>query len=179
MVDLREKVEDDRGLIKKIQLAIPGYRGYRQKEDLRIADRLLREQLADGLGIAVRDLERSRDNLVEAKELDLLEKASKLINQAQAAENRLRHAEQGYTGISPDYRIQQAQLNQMYEWDLGLIYNIDNVKGAAENLKGATASNDKAGIDKAIDFAMDSLEKFDEIFSKRREALAGLIVTEG
>ena len=48
-VDLRTKVEDDRGLIKKIQLCIPGFRGYRQKEDLRLADSLLRQQIADEL----------------------------------------------------------------------------------------------------------------------------------
>lgn len=37
-MDLRSKVEDDRGMLTKIQLGIPGFRGYRQKEDLRIAD---------------------------------------------------------------------------------------------------------------------------------------------
>ena len=49
MTDLRDKVESDRGIIKMIQLVIPGYRGYRIKEDLRIADRLLREELANRL----------------------------------------------------------------------------------------------------------------------------------
>ena len=46
MVDLRSKVEDDRGLLKKIELLIPGFRGYREREDLRAADSLLRQQLA-------------------------------------------------------------------------------------------------------------------------------------
>ena len=53
MTDLRNKVEEDRGLLKKIQLGIPGFRGYRQKEDLRIADSLLRMQVADLLRSAV------------------------------------------------------------------------------------------------------------------------------
>ena len=53
MTDLRDKVKDDRGLIKMIQLVIPGYRGYRIKEDLRIADRLLREELANRLTVAI------------------------------------------------------------------------------------------------------------------------------
>ncbi|MBU4189406.1 MAG: hypothetical protein KJ886_00210, partial [Candidatus Thermoplasmatota archaeon] len=47
--DLRKKVEEDRGMLKKIELAIPGFRGYRKREDLRIADSLLRAQLADRL----------------------------------------------------------------------------------------------------------------------------------
>ena len=35
MPDIRQKVEEDRGLIKKIQLMVPGYRGYRLKDDIR------------------------------------------------------------------------------------------------------------------------------------------------
>jgi len=40
MTDLRTKVEEDRGLLKKIELFLPGFRGYRKKEDLRAADSL-------------------------------------------------------------------------------------------------------------------------------------------
>ena len=57
MTDFRDRVNADRGLIKTVQLAIPGYRGYRKKEDLRIADRLLREELANRLSVVITDLE--------------------------------------------------------------------------------------------------------------------------
>ncbi len=178
MTDLRQKVEDDRGLLKKIQLVIPGFKGYREKEDLRIADRLLREQLADKLGHAVKDLEASRDNLVSSNEVECLDDIGKLINLTSAAMNKIRHAEQGYTGISPDYRIQQGQLYNMYDWDLSLIYNIDNVKGASEKLKSATSSSNKDDACKGIDIAKEALNKFEELFEKRREAIAGLLAVE-
>jgi len=42
MPDIRERVEEDKGILKKIQSFIPGFRGYRRKEDLRDADRMLR-----------------------------------------------------------------------------------------------------------------------------------------
>lgn len=48
-IDLRKKVKEDRGLLKELELAIPGFKGYREREDLRIADSLLRAQLADKL----------------------------------------------------------------------------------------------------------------------------------
>ena len=40
--DIRGTVEDNRGLLKKIQIIVPGFSGYREKEDLRAADELLR-----------------------------------------------------------------------------------------------------------------------------------------
>ena len=178
MTDLRQKVEDDRGLLKKIQLVIPGFQGYREKEDLRIADRLLREQLADKLGHAVKNLETSRDNLASSNEIECLDDVGKLINITSAAMNKVRHAGQGYTGVSPDYRIQQGQLYDMYDWDLSLIYYIDNVKGASEKLKNATSSSDKDEACKGIDLAKEALEKFEELFEKRREAVVGLLVLE-
>ena len=64
MVDLRTKVEDDRGLLKKIELIIPGFRGYRLREDLRIADRLLREALVRELEIAANNYEEVRSGLI-------------------------------------------------------------------------------------------------------------------
>lgn len=176
MTDIRQKVEDDRGLLKKIQLAIPGFRGYREREDLRAADRLLREQLADRLGMAVRDLEISRDNLAHNNDILWLDKVGKLVNDTTAAQNKLRHAEQGYTGVSPDYRINQEQLNRMYDWDLSLLYNIDNVKGGAEKLKSATSSNNDEEIEKGLMIVKEALFKFDELFSQRREAIAGLLI---
>ena len=44
--DIRNDVEDNRSILKKIQLLVPGFSGYRQKEDIRIADQLLRSQVS-------------------------------------------------------------------------------------------------------------------------------------
>ncbi len=176
MTDIRQKVEDDRGLLKKIQLVIPGFKGYREREDLRIADRLLREQLANRFAMAIRDLEISRDNLASNNDIQWLDKIGKLVNDTTAAQSKLRHAEQGYTGVSPDYRIEQAQLYRMYDWDLSLLYNIDNVKGGAEKLKAASSSNNDEEIEKGMIIVKEALNKFDELFSQRREAIAGLLI---
>lgn len=73
MVDLRERVEEERGLIKNIQLAIPGFRGYRKREDIRIADSLLRIQLADLIKRGILgNLIRTREILSRSLELSLV-----------------------------------------------------------------------------------------------------------
>src|SRR5206468_3131520 len=63
MPDIRDRVEQDRGLLKKIQLVIPGYAGYRRREDIRAADNLLRIQLANQLKGVRGDLEDIRDQM--------------------------------------------------------------------------------------------------------------------
>jgi DNA repair exonuclease SbcCD ATPase subunit len=176
MVDLRKKVEEDRGLIKKIELLIPGFRGYRKREDLRIADSLLRSQLADRIRNVRRAIESCRESLTKSTELEFLEDAGGLVNQIAMIEEKIRHAEQGYTGVSPDYRIEEDELNRLYEWDLSLIGHIEELDMSATLLQHAVHSDDKQSMRLEIDTINEKLQGFVEVFEKRREAIAGLVV---
>ena len=174
MVDLRDKVKEDRGLLKKVELAIPGFRGYRKREDLRIADSLLRKQLADKLKSVLTNIEQSRETLTRKMEIDMLEDVRRLVNQAQVIEGKVRHAEQGYTGVSADYRIEESELNQLYEWDLGLIAHINELKNSATMFQNAINTGNKENMRNEMDSLNEKLLAFQDLFERRREAIAGL-----
>ena len=177
MVDLREKVEEDRGLIKKIELAIPGFRGYRLREDARIADSLLRKQLADKLGDVRVILEDARSQLAKAMALDVIDDVGDLINLIRTVEERVRHAEQGYTGISADYRLNEDELHALYEYDLHLIDGVNTLRDLATRVRnGATHGGDE--LKKAIMDMRNGIRDFENVFSKRIEKIAGLGVFE-
>ncbi len=171
--DLRTKVESDRGLVKQIELAIPGFRGYRVREDLRVADSLLRKQLADRISHVKDRFETVREGIIKGMQLALIEDVKNISNNFHTIENRIRHAEQGYTGISPDFKVMENELNQMYEMDLSLIANVQ----AMAALVGAM--NSKI-IDGKPELAQDLAEmknellNFSQTFDGRREAFAGL-----
>ncbi len=177
MTDFRDKVNADRGLMKMVQLAIPGYRGYRKKEDLRIADRLLREELANRFSVVETALEGARKTIIKKNELRLIEDAGELVTRAGTCKERLLHAEQGYTGISPDYRIQEPQLNQMYEWDLGLLDLIEDLQNTANLLREKASSVTEADMTVELERALLAIENYEKIFDLRREYLAGLVLT--
>jgi hypothetical protein len=178
MADLREKVKEDRGLLKKIEMAIPGFRGYRKREDLRIADSVLRRQLADKLRTVGRDMEQCREGLTKKMEMTLIEDAGKLVSQLYATEGKMRHAEQGYTGVSADYRIEEDELNKLYEWDLSLISHIDNLTSGVNMLQEAINSGDANAMSNNISNLNRSIREFNELFEQRRDAIAGLGVGE-
>ena len=179
MVDLRTKVEEDRGLIKKIELIIPGFRGYRFREDLRIADRLLREVLVRDLKVAANNFEEVRGELSRRQELNVLEDAARLVSKINMLMEKIRHAEQGYTGISPDHKINIPELNQMYEWDLGLLGHIDNLNNISGNLKRSISIMDGKKWADEISNSLDALKNFEHILEHRRAAFAGLELREG
>lgn len=172
--DLRKKVEEDRGMLKKIELAIPGFRGYRKREDLRIADSLLRAQLADRLKNVGAQVEQCRQDLVKGMELEYLEDAARLVNNIQKTENRVRHAEQGYSGISRDFRIEEKELNRLYEWDLRLLEDIDKIRGEVTSLQSAITAQNKAELPTRLRSAVSTIQEFNTVFDKRIEVIGGV-----
>lgn len=175
MSDLRDKVQEDRGLIKKIELAIPGFRGYRKREDLRAADNMLRSQLANRLGEAKDQVKKCRKTLSKQMELDLLEDVSGVINNLQMTESKLRHAEQGYSGISADFRIEEEELNKLYEWDLGLIQNIDKILSQVESLKEVISRKDNNQTLSSLEDIQSVIDEFNNLFSKRIETIQNAV----
>ncbi|MBC7081769.1 MAG: hypothetical protein H5T44_05975 [Thermoplasmatales archaeon] len=169
MVDIRERIEEDRGVLKKIQLIIPGYEGYRRREDIRKADNLLRNQLADKLKIARNDIEGVRRNLVYKYETRNLEKIGDLLNYFQKIDGQLRHAEHGYSGISPAIRIEEEELNKLYEFDYSMAKIIEGIINEAKKMRSV---KEEEMLDE-IERIREMLGEFEKTFKMRMVYITG------
>jgi hypothetical protein len=174
MTDLRMRVEEERGLIKRLQLKLPGYKGYRRKEDLRIADSLLRNQLYKRLGHVEEDATKLRQRLAEDMELEKLNDIKGLISDIQVYRNRVRHATQEYSGISADFRVLEGELNQLYLYDLGLFDSADRLDDLLDKL-GLDPGSDK--FKKRVGLVREEVRKMNESFDMRMETISGLVVS--
>jgi hypothetical protein len=119
--DIRQTVEDNRGSLKKLQLIIPGLRGYRQREDVRVSDELLRNQMADRLDHAKSNLEALRKQMASGNDFTNLTTLGSLIWQVQAISGQVRHAQQGYSGWVAPIQIQEDKLNKLYDYDYDFV----------------------------------------------------------
>src|SRR5438309_2121105 len=125
MPDIRDRVEQDRGLLKKIQLVIPGYAGYRRREDIRAADNLLRIQLANQLKGVRGDLEDIRDQMAMDGKVQGLQSIGNAIFTIEGLEAKVRHAEGGYSGLSATIQIKETELDKLYEYDYAMLDSLD------------------------------------------------------
>jgi hypothetical protein len=173
MPDLRQKVEEDRGLLKKIQLAIPGYRGYRQREDIRAADDILRIQLSERLGRARAEVEKCRKSLVDAMLTDQLDRLGQLVNKFKAVEGEVRHSEGGYTGFSTQIKIEQPELDQLYEYDYNMINYLLNIEQGILPLRGAIDAENGGAIKNEIANLRTRLDDFETTFKARIKRITG------
>ncbi|MEW5936221.1 MAG: hypothetical protein AB1665_00150 [Candidatus Thermoplasmatota archaeon] len=141
MSDIRDRVAEDRGLLKRIQLHIPGFAGYRRREDMRQADSILRIQVAERLRGARERMEKVRGTLSDNYLVKALEPLGGAIFEAQEMEGMIRHGEQGYSGISWAIRVEEPELNKLYEFDLSLLEGVAALDSKVDQL---TASPDLA-----------------------------------
>jgi hypothetical protein len=119
--DVRQQVEANRGIAKKLELLIPGLRGYRNKEDIRVSDELLRNQVADRLDKVRDNLQQLRKQIASSGDFTNLTNVGSLITQVQTLSGEVRHAGQGYAGWVAPIQITDDKLNKLYDYDYSFV----------------------------------------------------------
>ncbi|MGD2250657.1 MAG: hypothetical protein PVF58_19855 [Candidatus Methanofastidiosia archaeon] len=119
-------------LLEKLELVIPGFKGYKEKELRREEDKALRMRL-------VRALEDLKYDIVGMEEeypddLEKVKTAETLLGRIQKLEDTIEHADYGYAGFFDLNHIDEEKLDEIYEHDLAMFDLIDNVNGE-ENLE--------------------------------------------
>ena len=172
MVDIQERVAEDRRFLKKLELAIPGFRGYRKREDRRIADSLLRKQVADGLGECTKIAMEMRETVASQMELDLIKDAGNLVNRLDALESKVRHAEQGYSGISPDIKLLEKEIENLYEFDYSLITGVEKLRNLLNSAKDSLVLGDIASYNAQLNAINSRIKDFLSNFNRRIEIIS-------
>lgn len=174
--DIRGKMEESRDNFKKLELLIPGLRGYRQREDVRVADELLRNQMADRLDCARASLESLRRKVVGAGDYSSLGQVGSAISQLQALSGEVRHAQQGYSGFVAPIKIDQSKLEELYSYDYSFVSAVVNLEAAAGKLDStydpASSSALLGGLSELAKMISDARAKW----SIRLEAVEGILV---
>lgn len=174
MPDIRDKVEDDRGLLKKIQLIVPGFRGYRIREDLRDSDRMLRAEIAKRLAQQRAQLEDVRKALVRGNPMSkALEDIGGTISAMKRVEGEIQHAEVGYSGIAADVRFKQDEIYQLYDYDNSILESIAFIDQALVQIPSLVRSGNDADLRTSINTVMDRVTGLEERFKRRKATITG------
>ena len=142
--DIRNQVNASRGPQKNLELLIPGLRNYRKLEDLRVADDMLRNQVADKLDAAKANLEGIRKQMASAGDFTNLTNVGSLISQLQQMAGEVRHAEQGYSGWVASVTIDQNRLNQLYDYDYDFVASAFALVAATASPKDSASATSPA-----------------------------------
>ncbi|WP_461866920.1 hypothetical protein [Thermococcus sp.] len=157
-------------IFEKIELLVPGFHGYKQKELLREDDRLIRGKVAELLGQAKRELERAlqRCAMVGCPQLMAIENLRK---KTMMLEGRIKHAEAGYRGYFDRIKFKEDELRKLIEYDANMIEDAQAILEEAKAISAAVANPQQLGM--AVLNLEDKLNELESVISNRMSFVVG------
>lgn len=174
--DIRQQVDESRGFQKKLELLIPGLRGYRTLEDLRVSDELLRNQVADKLDQSKANLETLRKTIVMANDFTNVSTVGSLIFQIQQISGEVRHAQQGYSGFVATISINADRLNKLYEYDYAFVSSAVQMQSLTSPQNLVYDPTNASSIQTKLSVVNSALIDFKSKWTVRMEAIENILV---
>lgn len=174
--DIRQQVVDSRGIIKKLELKIPGFKAYRSGDDLRAADSLLRKQISQKLEGALSSLQSLRSSLVSQGKFQGLTQIGHAISVIQQLDGALLHGQQGYSGISPAIRIDDASLNLLYQYDLDLVSAAEDIQEKCD-FNSVGQNQDASALTAIFQEIIAATGKLNSTWSQRMATIEGIKIS--
>ncbi|NPV07227.1 MAG: hypothetical protein HPY83_04585 [Anaerolineae bacterium] len=171
-MDYRERIEGDLGGFERLVRQIPGYRGYKERELAREADRLLRERLS-------KELYEQRDRVLEIERsltrgggLSLLGDLDLAVRRLETLSDTIRTASYGYAGLFDAIKVGEQELNALYQHDAGLLDELPALREAVDAVESAVG--DSESVRKASAALLQVVSDIRRRWDERREALVSL-----
>jgi hypothetical protein len=172
--DVYAEAKSQMRLGERIVAAIPGFRGYKEKELRRESDKLIRNHLYRELSESKSDLKTVFQKLTDRRYFDVLTDMDRLMAKMDRVVEKVNHASYGYSGFFDVVKVREEALDRMIDFDNKLVDEINNFDAAVEAFKSEIASGETKNAKDQIQSLTDKLEAFEETFDKRGEVILGV-----
>ncbi len=169
--DLRKRIEGAYNKLEEMAKDLPGYKGYKDKEVRRQADKLIRMKVARGFEEQRGRLNSIAMQLADAGRLRVLLTVDRSLMRLQFLIDRLKTASYGYAGLFDAIKVKEAELDALYEYDAALLDDVEKVRMLIDAVDSA---EDDDQVTKAGNELLAALEEINETFSKRQDVILEL-----
>jgi hypothetical protein len=169
MVDpILDKARAGQNILERLMNAIPGFKGYREKELRRDTDKVLREYLATRLDLGKKGLDQVAVSATRAKTLDVINDVETARKRIDKVAQKIRYADRGYSGVFDRVKIDEAVLERVHAFDASLLEVVESIR------QGASAAPTSPDIRAALAALVAEIDALDSRLSEREALLAGV-----
>ena len=171
MSDFFEKVSSQIDPFKKLGSYIPGFSGYIERQNRRDADKLLRETVARRFEEQWSRTSNLQVELVSSgmiKYVDVMEKAASVLR---TFIDKISTAARGYSGLFDAVKINEKELEAIYQFDAAFFDLGDQISSALNNVEASLG--DEAALPAAIRNLTTLARLAVETFERRSEIVTG------
>lgn len=143
---IMQKVDEERTLTQKIMKLIPGWRGYRIKEERRNADRILRDQLCTRLRRTQETIKDIRKAAVEAELEGAYTAIESLTSRTERLISEMMHADYGYRPYFDEIKIKEDDLMNMLRFDTWFVEQVQEFDRIANEAVGSVSDDSATAL---------------------------------
>ena len=171
MTDMYQNVSSQVDPFKKLASFIPGFKGYVERQNRRDADKLVRDTVARRFNELWKRTSNLQVDMVSAGKIDYVDDMEKAALQLRTFIDKISTASRGYSGLFDAVKINEKELEQLYNFDLAFFDLADQVGHGLDNVEASL------GDDNALPAAIRNLTTLSrqaiETFNRRSEAFTG------
>lgn len=167
--DLTEKVQSSQNAFERLVSRIPGFGGYKQKEQRREADKLLRLYVARQYEEQLGRLNGVQAELASQGDLRTLLALERATTKLQLLIDRLKNASYGYSGLFDAVKVDESALDRLYEFDRNMVDGAATIAAALDKLSGVVSLQQSASAEARE--LTTVLEELNATFSRRQDVI--------
>jgi len=167
--DLTEKVQSSMSKFEELTSRIPGYAGYKRKEQRREADKLLRLYVARQYEGQLSRLNEVEEMLASQGDLKAILPLERAVMKLQLLIDRIKTASYGYAGLLDAIKVDEEVLDKLYAFDQAMLDGVEQVSGLLDQL--TEASQGKEGTSDAAGELVVALSGLNSTFSRRQDVI--------
>lgn len=172
--DVYEKAKGQMRLSERILAALPGFRGYKEKELRRESDRLIRNHLYQRMSAAENDLKGIFQKLSDHRAFDVLTDVDRLVARFDRVAEKVNHATYGYAGFFNVVKIEEEGLDRMTDFDSKMVENVEKIVQEVAAFKSEVVQQDLRNAKERVQHLSDVLESFEQAYDSRQEVIIGV-----
>jgi hypothetical protein len=171
MSEFFEKVKSQTDPFKKLLSYIPGFSGYVERQTRRDADKVLRENVARRFEEQWSRVSNLQSELVSSGMIKYVDDLEKAALQLRTFIDKISTAARGYSGLFDAVKINEKELEAIYQFDLAFFQLADQVKSGVDNLEQSLA--DETALPAAIRNLTSLARLAVDTFDRRSEVVTG------
>jgi hypothetical protein len=169
-----DRVKTQTGLLEKIELVVPGFHGYKEKEMRRESDKLIRNQIYQKLSDAEASAKDIYRSLVNQGANDSWDDTDHLLARLDRIMERVNHSEYGYSGFFDSTKVREPDLDRMMGYDMQLIQMADNVTSAIQALRDSVDNGRIQEAKGKVGDALKSVDAIENAYNGRKDIIVGV-----
>ncbi|HKY54499.1 MAG TPA: hypothetical protein VJM08_09345 [Anaerolineales bacterium] len=166
-----EKVKSQQDPFKRLASIIPGFNGYIERQSRRDADKILRDTVARRFEEQYQRASQLQTDLISAGKIEFVDDMEKAVIKLRTFIDKISTAPRGYAGLFGAVKINEEELESIYQFDAAFFDLAEQVGRALDNVEASLG--DDAALPAAIRNITSLARLAVETYNKRSEAVTG------